>query len=477
MTNSSVNPDIWSVSKQFPYVSGYDFESKWYLKMTSPKKWIKIDTINITTKLLYEHFNGDSIMSLPIFEHTKTLMIDIDEQKYKFTTTKIMQQLIDDIGQPFYYEQSKKGHIHVYFEMKDYVSEAGKAYLEQYYCDKFGYTIEANLKVLRLPYSKEYKDNAYNGDLKRVKSASDLLKSFESKLTFQHPIPKFLKEHNKFGKVIERGTDSYEFTSEDLYYGFGTRHDAQIRIAFKSISNNLTYDEFCNECDYYNDGTSKDMKLNSFKKHKILKNVWDWANDHYKQAKVEKYESNKGEYLNEIEFTFNDKEYDDVVRIVKYYYQKFEIGKLGGVKEKEFISNVIIMLEEIYSKFEYHRESTKKYIDPQFDNLNKGPALSLVFIKMLADYHQIKNYKKVWYFIKAIGFLNKIVVNGYSYSYKNIRYAIHYTLEKINNLIIIINNKYRYIKNFSSTAVYSFYKLCRQLINNNLTTNINIRYG
>ena len=68
--------------------------------------------------------------------------------------------------------------------------------------------------------------------------------------------------------------DTQMNTQVDFSYSCGTRLEHQIPIGFNLLNkdNSATYETYVEECELWNDGTSKDMNLSFNQKHKILLN-------------------------------------------------------------------------------------------------------------------------------------------------------------------------------------------------------------
>lgn len=467
-----MNQETYEAAKEFPYVSGFDFRTDHYLKLQSSKNWRRVEVDNVQTLVLYNHFNHSHTISLPLYtpSFSKTLVIDIDKQD--ISPNIILDQLEEDLGKAFYIERKNNtGNtgIHAYFEFKSEIFTQTKKYLENYYLAKYGYKIESNLQTIRLPFSKAYHKNARDNNNFEVNTPTKLVNLFGNRHLTPLEIPKFLKEVNKHGTVLPRirlnNLSTFHAEQQSLISSYGNRIQPQLLTARLAVSENKSFEEFCYMCDDLHDGTSKDM--NGTSKYKILKKIYDWEVEHHnKDIEVSTVSAKPTEFLNKSEFAFDDEQFDIFNKILKHTTDLSKTQKFDA----------LIMMEAIISIFDYNETNpTKNYEEALYQPLNNGVPIAMSTIKLIADKYQIKNYRKIWKTIKDI-FLKPIELsNGYTYSYCNIRFAIHYMLLDLKNLLstiysglngkLISNNLLKYIKKILISKNY-WYNICCNINNN-----------
>jgi len=488
--------------KRFPYISGLNFTNRSF-SIKTEKSWVYIHARkNISTKRLYNHFTGECTIGLNPFDTSKILIIDIDKrsQKKSILTKDILQQLITDFGKPFYYEESDETNIHVYFLLKDYINVSGAKFLEKYYKYKHNYVIEPiyENKAIRIPFSKQYQEKAFNGNSLQITNIKQLVTTFESQNEYICKIPSWLIPFNKEGTAIKKSRDlGNRLSNYDLSisysYGRGTRHYNQIKIAFYCVNNKMSEQHFRNLCEHLNDGSSKDMKLDVVKRNKIMSSVWEWSNNHFKELKnnnnlitsdFEKYLKTFNFYDVE-QFEYDSSNWSKINTVIKYFYKAYKVGKLGGVKEKQFITDCIVLLETINSKRIYDSKTHASYEDSfgnKFKKLDGGTLFNSKFRNDIAKFLKIKNINKVWKFLVKIKAVQAINIKGYTYSYKKFRWAEHFIIHSSSYLLrrmqrhykqinlkyfkkgtsTYINNYSKYYKSINNVYIFKFppYKLC-----------------
>lgn len=466
--------------------SGLDFTQKSFAQLIDQDQriWRTVQTKNISQKKLYKHLTGEYTIALPIYPYSKYLIIDIDNRsQFKHTTAyDVLIELKRDFGEPDYleYSQDSKGY-HVYYHMKDWVEKEAKLALENEYISR-GFIVEVigEGKKIRVPYSDQYQ-TAWDRQGNSITSIEELHDNFEKVYncdsSYKTSIPAWLKKYNKKGKAIQKLRTSitqntqYQQT-QDRTYGCGTRHIEQINIGFNSIREKHTFEQFKEMCEYWNDGTSKDMKLPEYKKEKILKNVWEWCNKNYQETP--EYESGEGgiydEYgnlvfLNSMEYSFSDYQYELLEKVFTHYYETYNIGKIGGKLESTFIHNAIVLLEGIWSKTEYDKKTQALYSQKEFKKLSNATLFNSELKKLMCDQLGIKNYRRMWSFLELTQSIKPAKIGKYSYSYKGNRFAKHYTVSRTST----IYNKYLYNKNHMTVTINSY----SNIDTNNNTKNYN----
>jgi len=495
------------VSKRFAYISGLDFTQGFYLEKTKDA-WIHKKVRNVSNKLLQSHFEGEIEISLPVFPTSKVLIIDIDSRsqlpEYK-NTDVIVDQLEQDFNcKAFYKEYSdinnNHKNVHLYFNLNDFLNLSGHKYLMKHYKDTYNYVIESIYPGLniRVPFSKKYKNLAISGDNTIINNVLQLEACFNTKANFTAKIPYWLNKHNLSGlpiiktRELEDNKSKSNNTSFTKSYGCGTRHITQVEAALYCTNNNYTFDEFVTLCYSLNDGTSKDMKKSQEKILKMLTDIWDWAlknkqsNETFKNTLSKDTVGNTKRYINFEEFEYNDEEWEFLTEYFNYFYEEYKIGFLNGKKQKEFILNCIIVMENINSKKMYDIKTKAKYEDEDFNllPLNNGTLFNTELRTMMAREIGIKNIKKIFKFLVKTKVISPIIINSYTYSYKGKRYGQHFqihsftylkqrlansikiksTINNSNTPINIINMLYNKVFNVNS------YKLCCQVSKNRILT-------
>ena len=206
--------------------------------------------------------------------------------------------------------------------MEEYLSKKGISALLDYYGKNYGYIIEVvhDRKVMRLPFSSPYQQKAFTYKNEKIEEVERLLEVFASHEL--SPLPSWLKKENTFGDPISKRRDVNKDGGKDkvsphLFYGAGDRHEKQPRIGLETIRlYGPERERFYELCEYYNDGTSKDMKKNLYERNQILDKVWDWCLTHYddsltfektEEGMIVDYYGNF-KFLNKSEFSFDDEE-------------------------------------------------------------------------------------------------------------------------------------------------------------------------
>lgn len=419
---------------------GFDLTKKFiYQKKRNSREYTKRKVKSINDTLILEHLAGIKTISLPLYEKTKYVVIDIDQRSNPLhRTDDITDMLCDDeyFGYPFFAEQSLETNgFHLYFQYDSYLSKAKAKAIEGYFKDTYNYIIEIKVAGdnLRLPFSTSY-----------IPLAGFSLESFDN--PNEEETPEFFS--NFLDPIIEvnKSSGAKEYLSRrEFHYGNGTRYENQFRLGFHVLrmNNNATLDDYIEACEFWNDGTSKDMKLPDSKKLKMLESQWNFILSKFEaspfyEEKVSDwqalYKDNQLFNIRESKFKFDSEDSLKLNKILRYYYQKLKIGKIGTKSHERFIEDSIKTLEFLYGSKEYRDINGYSY-NEEFKELEKGVPFGHKLQKSIAEHYNISNIRKVLLFLREIGLLEDIFLeNGYSYSYKNIRYSIHYILSSIFDL-------------------------------------------
>lgn len=389
-----------------------------------------------------------------------------------------------------YLFENKPQGAHLYYRFDDYMTDVNLKVIEKR-MEQFGYIIESihGNKTIRLPMTYDTPNYRYFGyevlnhqpEIKDKRKISLKLKNLED---YFHVYRCFAKKEEKTNRVpiwvhelsqkekdltkacksrvynpldISDIGDTYDknkyiecniydetisYTQHmhynpDRTYGNGTRHIQQIAIGFDILREKGTYQDFKERCKYYNDGTSKDMKLPFEKREKILSDIWKYCTIKFNPISPHYSTGNINGYYHDEDFDLSDDEYEKLERMITYYYIKDHWGKLFGKDQKNFIWNVINLYTQIKQKALHDKISKATYTYSFLKPFEQGIALSQKFIKKICDYYEIKNRHKVMRFLKKYGFIQSlsILVNGVhrEYSYKGIRYCKHYIVHTVND--------------------------------------------
>ncbi len=450
---------------KFSSKTGLDFTDKEvFIKSRHDRRYLKKDRDYFSIHYLLDHLSGKRTYALRRFEHSKVYIIDIDlrSQTQHKDLNKITEQLELDLGKAFYTEERLNEGFHLYYEFDNYVSSKAWKLLEATYLQKYNMAIEikCNNEIMRLPLSFDYtlRSSKYRKSLTPNQCLTTFLRHVVTK------VPSILQVSNTSENTLRISTkDSKENTQTstqiDFSYGCGTRLEHQIPIGFNLLNknNNATYETYVEECELWNDGTSKDMNLSDNQKHKILDKQWNWItnkfNSNYSTHKSDSeisfnnFHDNTNIYKDftiDEDFEFSDTEHVRLEKFIKQNYKKLKIGKIGGKSEAKFIMNSFLILEFLYSTRQFRQDQEYEYIDEDFHFLNEGVPFGVKLRDTLAQYHQITNIKKILKFLIDTELLILLKdKDGFSYSYKGNSYTKHYIL---NDLIFrdSIYNKYLY---------------------------------
>lgn len=463
---------MWQTSsklKKLPQYLGLDFTRGFYAYLYSQenRQWRTCTKKSVSTPLLHKHLKGEITIALPQYPHSKYLIFDIDtrSQFNSISIESVFNQIVKDFGTPAYYEiSSTSGGYHIYYHMNEFITDTAKKEIEFRYMSKYRMVVEVvrKNKKIRLPYSAQYQDNAFDRFGMQITNFEHLYNTFENMYTnpfYSTKLPSWVHKINKHGVNIAKKREIESQLNTDRTYGYGTRHIEQIKIGFDTLHQKGSFQDFVYNCEYWNNGTSKDMALPENQKQNILLKIWEWCTMnftptpeyHYGVNGVMLNEYGQEEIINSIEWTLNDSQRSKLERAFSFYYSHLGIGKTGGVKEKEFIDSTLFLVEEIMSKKVYDKIKNSRYEtknDEINSKLSQGTLFNYELKKSFASKFNIKNYKKVWNFLEQIGFINPIKINGYSFSYKSIRYAKHYTIMNIDTFFnqyiqtkLTINNR------------------------------------
>ena len=448
---------------------GLDPKTGFAIKNKSSREYTTIHS-SLSYLLLAKHFLcNDTTIALKRYIHSDIIIIDIDQRNNTFPTDKIINKVLLTIGKPFYYEYNPNTKVyHLYYKFENYVSDNALQYITTQFKENYNFVIEPVLKnhFIRLPYSYTYRNNAffydnYTNRYNKIKNITQLNITF--KKPFSLIIPKWIQKNNKFGSIIKKERNIPQI-NQNYTYGNGTRHVQQIRIAFNCIRNNESIDDFIRECHYWNDGTSKDMKLSEYKKNKMLTKIWDYCNNKYNSENFAKNKINTWWQTNDYfiydeDYTLSEEEFKVLNKKLYCDYIFQNIGKIGGKTQKRFVSDAIYMFTRIKEKYEYDKKTKAEYKNETLKLLNNSVALSISTVEKMAKTCKITNYYKILKFIENSGLITPIEIGNYTYSYKKIIFCKHY---KINSLSQTLKNynSILYLKKLTQRIndIYNTYK-------------------
>jgi len=459
---------LFNTILDFPKKSGFDFYKKeiFVYQKDSSQKFIKIDVPYVSSNRLFEHFiTRNYTYALKLHENTTILPIDIDYRSQPYNLTKegyqnMVNNVIQYLGSnPFLieYSESSKGY-HIYFDYGIYLDPIKIKNIATVIKQKFGLIVEIKSKnnILRLPLSDEYHDNAgvYNPkepNLIEKKSTYQNLKNYLYRNTVVFP----WKLHFIPGDTLKHDREDYmkdiSSIQRDFTYGSGTRWENQIKIGFNLLyhNRNTSFEEFVSACEYWNDGSSKDMKLPEDKKEKLLQSMWKWITNNFKN--VEKPKKNESIISDDNCFPelfgadddlreLSNKEYKNLKFHLNKAYLRLKIGKSNGKYHKRFVYDCLNVMEFLVSMDKFRKKAKYFYKKKEFKFLNHGIPVGLKLQNTIANHYGIKNIRKIFKFLQKAGFISKIYNDkGYSHSYKSINYSTHFTINYKFLLYININ--------------------------------------
>lgn len=438
---------------------GFDLTQKEiYRKSQKSRDYYNQKVSNISDLKLLEHLSGKETYALPLLKQSKYVLVDIDARSNKSMDTNTIVKLITNegfLGKPFFIEYSKKSKgYHLYYEFREYLSKDKVRAIEMFFKENYEAVIEIKIRGdrLRLPFSKSY--DVYGvWDSNKVKELSfiECLDKFNSHEIL--PINKFLKKF--LDPIIEVEKNSSlknhiksTLSKREFHYGCGTRFNTQFKIGFHvlRLNKNATLDDYIEACEFWNDGTSKDMKKPEQQKLKMLEKQWVFIQDKFEGSPYYDKESNENDWktlyedsnlykIIDNEYSFDGEDLLKLKKIIKYHYQRLKIGKLKGKYQQRFVEDCIKTLEFLYGSKNYRDLEEYEYVEKEHKKLEKGVPFGNKLQKSVANHYNISNIRKVLLFLREINLLEDIVLdNGYSYSYKNIRFSIHFLLNSIYNL-------------------------------------------
>lgn len=523
------------------------------------RKWIeyKPNKTYFTDWNWIGHLVGTTSFALPIHKDSNMIVIDIDSRSQieskQNKTHLIVDKVVKLLGSPnlIEYSEESKGY-HLYYKMNYSLNSAQKKTIIKYLLDTYKITIEIKNSgdYIRLPLSIEYSIvGEYNKKNKlRIKSLNDIPKSrgYDRTLFFTTNIINnnnfHLNIYNLMTEKKEYPKELYNIIKDDyeilkaqrlysalevsiqnnmfkeckdtpLEYGCSTRYETQPIIGFHLLkeNNNATFEDFIKKCEYYNDGTSKDMALPKLKRDKILLKVWNFCT---KEFLIDNIKSNKKEtgmfenscitkdlankfdikFLVDNEFfkdTSDDLEFsesteDKLYNIIKFNLQltkDYKYNKINKTKINKIIMDAIQVYKYIYETKDY-RDLYKYEYEKPYKELEKGVPLSETILKCLTYKYNIQNIKRIIKLLINCNLIepiyNKfgttwIFQTKYQSSNKIINHVKHYSIntniEFLYNILINYINSSNYSDvSFSLGFFKNIYNIDKSL-NNYITNN------
>lgn len=470
MKGQTYDIDFETFLDEFPYVSGFDFSTQSIGLLTNRKKreWITKPVKYISKSKLKKHIQAEQTIALPKFKYSTYMIIDIDNrsQKEHIHANNVFNKVVKEFGFPFYHEISEYNqNIHMYYDLEEHLNKGGaNAIIKAFKMKDCEIEILHGDKKLRLPFSYSYNYFTYDETDTLVHTWRDRLRIFRNHK--KTSLPTWVQYLNHEGDPIRKqrhGIINNGF-SKDRHYGCGTRNENQIKIAFDVRREGLDYNEFVNRCHYYNDGTSKDMKLPQHRVDKILENIWSWTQTKCTEP-VRKTNYNKPEhYIDSVNFRFEGEEKEKIISVLKFYFHYYAYGKAGGKFEERFLDDALRMLEAVKSKEIYDKETGAAYSQEAFSKLSKTTLFPKELKLKIGKYIDIKNPQRVWRFLELIHAVRPVQLGKYSYSYKKLKFAKHYKIKSVNKLY----GDYLQVKNKISRSYYSL----DYIYSNNIYINI-----
>lgn len=536
---------------------GLDFTSNhYYQKVKNKKEYIKISK-RPNFMLFLEPFMSHSLKpfehsKIVIFD------IDQRNNSYQLKTiiTQLRLLLGDPFyieygikrknrkyDRSYIFEKKPEG-AHLYYQFDEYITDGGLKEIENILKRK-GYIVEPIYKnnTIRLPMTYDSAKYRYFGyevtnhkpiitDKRKTKmelrdlqeSYFELYRCFRKKDSKTNPVPDWLQEIcdndiekakkyrifnstniSDIGDIYDKdkiydlstGLNFLHIDSDynpNRVYGNGTRYRNQIAIGFDTLRINGDYSQFVSLCELYNDGTSKDMKLPSIKKEKILKGIWNYCKLKFSHHSSYQFTFNKDYYYHDEDFDLSDSEYTKLNKMVNYYYLKDAWGKPFGKDQENFVQNVIKLYTQVKQKALHDKVTDGRYTkNPFLKPMEEGIALSQVLVKKICKYYNIKNRHRVLKFLKKYKFIEPIgiEIDGQIryYSYKNIRYCKHYivhtvqdrynkvkrnfNINKLEHFILQLQENGVIKKNFPFKYFYVLSSLIKTIYNNTKNILIN----
>ena len=460
---------LFNTLLEFPIKSGFDFFQKeiFIYNKEKEQKFTKIDVPYVSSNRLFEHFiTRNYTYALKIHEHTTILPIDIDYRSQDYNLSiegyqSMVNKVIQYLGsQPFLIEYSTKSKgYHIFFDFGIYLDKEKIKNLTTIIKQKFGLTVEIKTKnnILRLPLSDEYQDNAglYNPNKPNLIEKQSTFQNIQNYVYRSSTLIPW-KLHFISGNTLKHDRELFvkelTNTNKDFSYGKGTRWENQIKIGYHILQNNenATFEDFVHACEYWNDGTSKDMNLPSIKRDKLLQSMWTWINSNFKKINKPDKKSllpsdsncfpeliGADDDLKEL----SNKEYNNLKFHINKAFLRLKIGKPNSKFHKRFIYDCLNTIEFLVSMDKFRKKHKFLYKKKEFQFLNHGIPVGLKLQNTIANHYGIKNIRKIFKFLQKAGFISKIYNDkGYSHSYKNINYSTHYSIN-YKFLLYINSNK------------------------------------
>ncbi len=439
------------------------------------ESWVTRKEI-VSQAWLWKHFIGEKTVSLPRDKKSNIYWLDIDFRNNNVYLTTMMKRLITYVfkGDPFYVEyspRSKSYHIAFKFDRKCNVKawkKFPKTLLNRKNFRNSKYVVETihDNKMLRLPLSKDYwirgsYDVNSRYGIVREEDKNVILSWFK---TPEHGVikaPFELCHYDTVIKTTRRGVSpiyrikNYDKKYEDLHYGKGNRREAQIKIAFRAILKNKSFLDFIEDCEYYNNGTSKDMQVSEEQRIGMLSKIWDWAIKHYKKfpalpkGRVEKdqVKENTGKRKTPVKIVLK-RFLDYVDKLIEVEFTDLQLKMLYKIihsnnfyKEKSitFKLNIIYMIR-LYVIFKkigiYVNEVIElKHINPRFENFNKAFSCGNDLTVLIGQKYIIRGIKTRIDYLMQTGLIERVRDRyGKTHSYFNIRFTYHYKVYPIEKI-------------------------------------------
>lgn len=404
-----------------------------YVKASEQEKYIK------------DHFRGKKDLSLPIFRHTKYVMIDVDGAS-RLMLERIHQHLGGN--SVFIEANSKTNHYHIYFLFDEYLNTNKRKAIEKFFMEEYFFKIEVidHNHFLRLPGSKEYDlrglyDPSQKYSIKHIPDFEKCLDLFDNATVT--PVDNIINLKN----ITDNGTslsfqryffdyDSVQYSSkseEEYSYGKGTRFFQQRNFAFYCVHRKYTFEQYKEKCIRLNDGTSRDMKFwSKVAIDKELKNYYNLA-----QKVAKKYYKTQ---ISEFKEIFVDKNvsileyYTDLYYYLRDVYRTFEMGKVGSKVEREKIEEAIRLYWFIFQKQKHELETQKEYSNKKYSEFSKAASLSRKFL--IEQYKQHYNIKRdIVSILRLLEYSHLIhrvrTKEGYTKSYKRELVPSHFVCPAI----------------------------------------------
>jgi hypothetical protein len=406
---------------------------------------------------LIQHLSHFEIIEAREFDYSKFLKIEFTSnsrinERHPLTLGEMFQVISGIIGsEPVYVDRSVRNDYcgSMFFRMSSYVSEEAKTSLENFIKNHLGIEVsiyrKKDYKLYSLPFGKLA---PLYGTLKRNSvfkinclPIQEIIKNInESKPSSVYRLNKTLGISLQ-SKVIERKENSKKkidpIEKQNPHFGKCTRHGAMTRIALWCIRNNKSLEDYSYLVDFYNDGTSKDLKSwDSTTKAKRIKSYYDFAKKVGKPLELNQI-SQDGKHYKIIDNTETTTQFDsqaDLERIKlekvlrRNYKSYFPCKRQQGAWKENFIKDSIKIVQFLQRK---SKNVKVEYKNEAFKNLEKGVTLPRSIFNDLKEYLSLRvRISKILHVLLSLGILSELTVNGYSFSYKgDSTFAKHYIID------------------------------------------------